>query len=172
MLAVRGLKLRSCCSCGSRTSVTAGTLFDRRRSPLTVWFTACWMFAAQKDGVSALSLQRALEMGTYQSIFKIFTTAAAMEKGLGINSILDTPQSVRLPASFGHGGCNDGSGDYCVKNYNNSYNSQYSVTQALAKSPNTAFVKLIASTGVTPTVDMAVKLGLRSYATQPAAPGG
>jgi transposase-like protein len=45
--------------------VTAGTLFDRRRTPLTVWFTACWMFAAQKDGISALSLQRALEIGSY-----------------------------------------------------------------------------------------------------------
>ncbi|MGZ4618596.1 MAG: transposase [Frankiaceae bacterium] len=33
-----------CTGCGSRTSVTAGTLFDRRRTPLTVWFTACWMF--------------------------------------------------------------------------------------------------------------------------------
>jgi ISXO2 transposase-like protein len=30
-----------------------------------VWFTACWMFAAQKDGVSALSLQRSLEIGSY-----------------------------------------------------------------------------------------------------------
>ncbi len=54
-----------CAGCGWRTSVTAGTLFDRRRTPLTVWFTACWMFAAQKDGVSALSLQRALEIGSY-----------------------------------------------------------------------------------------------------------
>jgi transposase-like protein len=54
-----------CGSCGARTSVTAGTLFDRRRTPLTVWFTACWMFAAQKDGVSALSLQRSLEIGSY-----------------------------------------------------------------------------------------------------------
>ena len=54
-----------CAACGKRTSVTAGTLFDRRRTPLTVWFTACWMFAAQKDGVSALSLQRALEIGSY-----------------------------------------------------------------------------------------------------------
>jgi transposase-like protein len=52
-------------SCGGRTSVTAGTLFDRRRTPLTVWFTACWMLAAQKDGISALSLQRALEIGSY-----------------------------------------------------------------------------------------------------------
>jgi len=56
-----------CAGCGSRTSVTAGTLFDRRRTPLTVWFTACWMFAAQKDGISALSLQRALEIGSYQT---------------------------------------------------------------------------------------------------------
>ena len=54
-----------CAACGKRTSVTAGTLFDRRRTPLTVWFTACWMFATQKDGVSALSLQRALEIGSY-----------------------------------------------------------------------------------------------------------
>jgi hypothetical protein len=54
-----------CSDCGARTSVTAGTLFDRRRTPLTVWFTACWMFASQKDGVSALSLQRSLEIGSY-----------------------------------------------------------------------------------------------------------
>jgi transposase-like protein len=56
-----------CASCAARTAVTAGTLFDRRRTPLTVWFTACWMFASQKDGVSAQSLQRALEIGSYQT---------------------------------------------------------------------------------------------------------
>ena len=54
-----------CAACGKRTSVTAGTLFDRRRTPLTVWFTTCWMFATAKDGISALSLQRALEIGSY-----------------------------------------------------------------------------------------------------------
>jgi len=47
--------------------VTAGTVFDRTRTPLTVWFTACWMFATQKDGVSAQSLQRALDIGSYQT---------------------------------------------------------------------------------------------------------
>ena len=56
-----------CPGCGRRTSVTAGTIFDRTRTPLTVWFTACWMFATQKDGVSALSLQRALEIGSLQT---------------------------------------------------------------------------------------------------------
>src|SRR6266699_779993 len=56
-----------CAGCHGRTSVTAGTIFDRTRTPLTVWFTACWLFATQKDGISALSLQRALEIGSYQT---------------------------------------------------------------------------------------------------------
>jgi len=56
-----------CAGCGVRSSVTAGTIFDRTRTPLTVWFTACWLFATQKNGVSALSLQRALEIGSYQT---------------------------------------------------------------------------------------------------------
>ena len=56
-----------CTGCDARTSVTAGTIFDRTRTPLTVWFTVCWMFAGRKDGVSALSVQRTLEIGSYQT---------------------------------------------------------------------------------------------------------
>ena len=56
-----------CVRCHSRTSVTAGTIFDRTRTPLTVWFNACWMFTSGKDGISALSLQRTLEIGSYQT---------------------------------------------------------------------------------------------------------
>src|SRR6266511_777411 len=56
-----------CGGCGARTSVTAGTIFDRTRTPLTVWFMACWLFATQKDGLSAQSLQRTLEIGSYQT---------------------------------------------------------------------------------------------------------
>ena len=54
-----------CGACGSRMAVTAGTLFDRRRTPLTVWFAACWKFAGQKSGVPAQGLQRALGIGSY-----------------------------------------------------------------------------------------------------------
>ncbi len=54
-----------CAGCKRRTSVTAGTIFDRTRTPLTVWFTACWLFATQKDGISAQSLHRSLEIGSY-----------------------------------------------------------------------------------------------------------
>ena len=56
-----------CSTCGHRTSVTAGTIFHRTRTPLTVWFAACWAFASAKDGISALSLQRTLEIGSYQT---------------------------------------------------------------------------------------------------------
>ena len=56
-----------CAACRSATSVTAGTIFDRTRTPLTVWFTACWLLASQKDGISALSLKRALEISSYQT---------------------------------------------------------------------------------------------------------
>ncbi|WP_255450138.1 penicillin-binding protein [Skermania sp. ID1734] len=97
------------------------------------------------------------------SIFKIFTTAAAMEKGLGINATLDVP-SFYAAKGMGNGGapgCPPAT--YCVKNAGN-YASKMSVTQALATSPNTAFVKLIQAVGVTPTVDMAIRLGMRSYA--------
>jgi transposase-like protein len=76
-----------CASCGVRTSLTAGTLFDRHRTPLTVWFSACWAFASQKDGISALSLQRSLEIGSYP-------TAWAMLHRL--RSVLVSPGRARL----------------------------------------------------------------------------
>jgi transposase-like protein len=56
-----------CGGCGARTSLTAGTIFDRTRTPLTVWFHACWLFATAKDGISAQHLQRALGIGSYQT---------------------------------------------------------------------------------------------------------
>lgn len=56
-----------CVACSARTSATAGTIFDRTRTPLTAWFAACWLFASEKDGISALSLKRQLEIGSYQT---------------------------------------------------------------------------------------------------------
>lgn len=47
-----------CQSCQFRTSATADTIFDGARTPLTVWFTACWQLVSGKDGISAMSLKR------------------------------------------------------------------------------------------------------------------
>ena len=48
-----------CARCGRKTSVTAGTIFHRTHSPLSSWFAAAWFVTSQKNGVSALGLQKA-----------------------------------------------------------------------------------------------------------------
>jgi membrane peptidoglycan carboxypeptidase len=97
------------------------------------------------------------------SVFKIFTTAAALEMGLGINAQIDVPGSFQAKGmgSGGTKGCPKET--WCVANVSN-YRSPMSVTDALATSPNTAFAKLISQIGVPRAVDMAIRLGLRSYA--------
>lgn len=56
-----------CPTCGRRTSVTAGTIFHRTRTPLSSWFAAVWFVTSQKGGVSALGLQRVLGFGSYET---------------------------------------------------------------------------------------------------------
>ncbi len=98
------------------------------------------------------------------SIFKIFTAAAALDLGLGINAVLDVPARFNAKG-LGEGGAKGcPSQTWCVENYRDPRNLSMSVTEALSKSPNTAFAKLISQVGVTRSVDMAVRLGLRSYA--------
>ena len=97
------------------------------------------------------------------SVFKIFTTAAALDMGMGINAQLDAPARFEAKG-LGTGGAKGcPAATWCVQNAGN-YRGQMNVTDALATSPNTAFAKLISQVGVQRTVDMAVKLGLRSYA--------
>lgn len=97
------------------------------------------------------------------SIFKIFTTAAALDMGMGINAQLDVPPRFQAKGlgSGGAKGCPKET--WCVVNAGN-YRGSMNVTDALATSPNTAFAKLISQVGVGRAVDMAIKLGLRSYA--------
>ena len=45
----------------------AGTIFHGTRTPLTVWIEAAWLMMTSKSGASALSLQRLLGLGSYQT---------------------------------------------------------------------------------------------------------
>lgn len=56
-----------CRKCGGEMSVTAGTVFERTRKPLRVWFQAMWLVTSQKHGASALGLQRVLGLGSYET---------------------------------------------------------------------------------------------------------
>jgi len=60
-----------CRGCRHQCSVTAGTIFDKTRTPLRVWFAAAWYLTSQKQGVSALGLQRVLGLTSYQTAWAI-----------------------------------------------------------------------------------------------------
>lgn len=59
--------LLECAGCGCQTSVTAGTIFQDTRTPLPVWFRAMWWVTTQKNGASALGLQRVLGLKKYKT---------------------------------------------------------------------------------------------------------
>jgi len=61
----RGLII--CKKCKYELSVTAGTIFHRSKLPLTTIFRALWWVVAQKNGVSAVGLQRVLGLGSYRT---------------------------------------------------------------------------------------------------------
>ena len=54
-------------ACGHQTSVTAGTIFQDTRKPLADWFRSMYWLASQKNGASALGLQRVLGLGSYKT---------------------------------------------------------------------------------------------------------
>ncbi|HYW95257.1 MAG TPA: IS1595 family transposase, partial [Bacteroidales bacterium] len=56
-----------CTNCKDELSLTAGTIFHRSKLPLTTIFRALWWMVAQKNGVSALGLQRILGLGSYRT---------------------------------------------------------------------------------------------------------
>jgi hypothetical protein len=47
--------------------VTAGTIFENTRKPLTLWFRAIWYITSQKHGASATNLQQILGLHSYQT---------------------------------------------------------------------------------------------------------
>jgi transposase-like protein len=56
-----------CASCAHQASVIAGTIFQDTHRPLTEWFRAIWWVTSQKNGASALGLQRILGLGSYKT---------------------------------------------------------------------------------------------------------
>jgi len=54
-----------CCHCDYHASLTAGTLFQDTHKPLRLWFRAMWSVTSQKQGASALGVQRVLGLGSY-----------------------------------------------------------------------------------------------------------
>jgi membrane peptidoglycan carboxypeptidase len=98
------------------------------------------------------------------SVFKLFAAARALDEGLlGLDDTVSVPSRIEVEG-MGDGGAEGcPPGKYCVENAG-SFKSSMTLREALATSPNTPFVDIAQKVGVTSMVDLAVKLGLRSYA--------
>ena len=96
------------------------------------------------------------------SIFKIFAATAAVEKGMGIDTSLPVPRRYEASGLGDGGAAGCPPGLYCAEN-TGTFPPSMTLREALAKSPNTPFVAMSEQVGVDGVVDMAVRLGMRSY---------
>lgn len=100
------------------------------------------------------------------SVYKVFTAAAALEKGVGIDTVIPSPNTYTSRVFKGGAPSCPATGEpntywYCLSNHNDRYPPQMPLRQALATSPNTAFVMLEERVGLDSVVDMASRLGMR-----------
>jgi len=58
-------KLYICTQCEHQHSLTAGTIMDSSKSPITYWFKAMWWFTTRKSGINAVNLKELLGFGSY-----------------------------------------------------------------------------------------------------------
>lgn len=60
-----------CTACRTQNRLLAGTLLEDTRLPLRTWLMAMWVVTNQKNGISALGLQRLLGLGSYHTAFML-----------------------------------------------------------------------------------------------------
>ncbi len=85
-----------CRGCDRQVSVTAGTIFEKTRTPLTVWFEAAWLMTTDKGGVSAAHLHRVLPISSYQTAWAMLgklRQAMAPEPGAKLTGTVEVDET-------------------------------------------------------------------------------
>ncbi|MBZ0193300.1 MAG: IS1595-like element ISCku1 family transposase [Candidatus Kuenenia stuttgartiensis] len=76
---ISGRKLYQCVSCKHQTSLTAGTVMHRSRTPLLFWFWTIYLVSTDKRGISALGLSKKLGL----SYWKAWTMLHKIRRAMG-----------------------------------------------------------------------------------------
>jgi len=69
---ISGRKQFQCSKCRFQIAPCADTIFHKSATPLSLWFHAIWVFSNAKSGISALEMQRQLEV-TYKCAWRILS---------------------------------------------------------------------------------------------------
>jgi len=67
---IKGRKQYHCSRCSFQVAPLAGTIFEKSKIPLTLWFHALMMFSNAKSGLAAKTIQRDLEI-TYKCAWRM-----------------------------------------------------------------------------------------------------
>lgn len=59
--------LCQCAACRRQFTVTVGTLFEDAHTPLHKWLFAIYLICSSNKGISALQIQRELQLGSYRT---------------------------------------------------------------------------------------------------------
>jgi transposase-like protein len=133
-------RLWMCARCGVKTSATAGTVFHRSHSPLSAWFAAVWFVTSQKNGVSALGLQRVLGFGSYETawawLHKLRRAMVRPERDR-LSGIVEVDQSFLGGKSPGRRGPSSGKAPVMIAVERISAHRLGRIRLAVAKAPGT-----------------------------------
>ena len=83
--------LYQCVECKFQTSLTAGTVMHRTRTPLVKWFWAIYLVATDKRGLSALALSRKIDIGlkcAWTMLHKIRKAMEARDAGYQLAGLI------------------------------------------------------------------------------------
>ena len=118
-------------------------------------------FGMEPDkGQTAYALPSGIAKFGAGSIYKTFTAAAGLEQGMGIKDVIPAPGNYTSKTY------KNGTSPYTVGNAEGIKPGPRTLQDALATSPNTAFVALQERIGLGPVVDMATRLGMRQTMTR------
>jgi predicted RNA-binding Zn-ribbon protein involved in translation (DUF1610 family) len=70
-----------CKNCGHQTSVTAGTVMHRTRSPLRYWFSGIFLGAKGEESLNALQLSEKLDLNCHAARRMLHKIEGAIDKG-------------------------------------------------------------------------------------------
>lgn len=98
-------EIRKCRACNRQVRLRVGTAFENSKIPMLTWLRAIYFVMSSKRGISALELQRRLEIGQYRTSLNVLNRVrqALLER----DSKYVLRDSIQLEGSCFFGGPND-----------------------------------------------------------------